>query len=133
MTKKHKDGNDKRCLLEAYKTLYKEDSNAFIGAVKVSDRLKLSEEERGSHHGGVHYLLKQLKEEGYLKSKKGYGFRLNPQKTEENTNIKKESNNKKAYDKGWHKRNAEVFKALKKIQTDIDTLIRKLKEGWKLN
>ena len=75
MTKKHKDRNDlKKYLLEAYKTFFKEDSNAFIGAVKVSNQLNLSEEERGSHHGGVHDLLKQLKKDGYLESKKGMGL-----------------------------------------------------------
>lgn len=61
------------------------------------------------------------------------GIKRKPYKAEEKTNIKEEIKIKKAYDKGWHKRNAEVLKALKKIQTEIDKLIRKLEKGQKLN
>jgi len=48
----------------------------------------LSQEEKGSHHGRVHYLLRQLKEEGYLEQKAGYGFRKKC--CSNNQNIKQE-------------------------------------------
>ena len=95
-----------------------------------------------------------LEREKRLVVRKGFFNRWRPHNTEEKTNIKEEVKIKKAYDKGWHERNAEVLKILKtiqpeidalinkgsecllylqKIQADIDRLIRNLKEGQRLN
>ena len=66
----------KKRLLEYYKQLYKEKSDEYKGACKVSGKLNLSQEEHGPKYWKLHKLLQELQSEGYLEQNKGSGFKL---------------------------------------------------------
>ena len=55
--------------------MYEVDPKEYKGAMKISEKIGLSEEEHGSNYCKTHRILDQLKEAGYLEQNKNFGFR----------------------------------------------------------
>ena len=68
-------------LKRSYEELYEEDPDQYEGAVRISDRLQIPEEERGHNCYEIHGILLELKEEGFLEQDLNYGFRLSKRKS----------------------------------------------------
>ena len=66
----------KKRLLNAYKEIHKKTPKEYNGAMKISIYLKLSKKEHGSRYWKTHKHLLELKKDGYLEQKFGYGFRF---------------------------------------------------------
>ncbi|MCZ0931787.1 MAG: hypothetical protein OXJ52_01365 [Oligoflexia bacterium] len=66
----------KRRLLDGYKKLYEQNPEQWYGAVKISNRLNLSEDETGSHHAKVHYILDKLCKRRLFREEKRSRFQV---------------------------------------------------------
>lgn len=54
---------------------YIENPNRYMGACKISGEISIPEKFHGHNFYGVHKILQELQDEGYLKQSKGKGFK----------------------------------------------------------